>query len=207
MTERGFRSSASFGKRQESRNKEGKNAGKFSIVFCNYNVAGQWLPRPKWKQYENAFHLIEPVPKDDSRAPSLRANRSNPGATHAALDRFVAALLAMRSVPRIYDSIPVRPRERHRAFDPAAMPPGSATAACRQGTSRPNALAQAQRFHSRRGMPRSAALRRCRPLRDKGRRREFARVSRPRPGVRAGVRPGTEARGCMACRYRLPDRW
>ena len=62
MTERGFRSSASFGKRQESRNKEGKNAGKFSIVFCNYNVAGQWLPRPKWKQYENAFHLIEPVP-------------------------------------------------------------------------------------------------------------------------------------------------
>lgn len=41
-----------------SRNKEGKNAGKFSIVFCNCNAAGQWIPRPKWRRYENAFHLI-----------------------------------------------------------------------------------------------------------------------------------------------------
>jgi hypothetical protein len=37
-------------------------------------------------------------------APSLRAKRSNPGATHAALDRFVAALLAMTPVSPIYDS-------------------------------------------------------------------------------------------------------
>ena len=39
-------------------NKEGKNAGKFSLTFCNMNVAGRWNPRPKWSQYENAFDLI-----------------------------------------------------------------------------------------------------------------------------------------------------
>ena len=41
-----------------SRNKSGKNVGKYSLVFCNQNAAGKWIPRPKWKQYENAFHLI-----------------------------------------------------------------------------------------------------------------------------------------------------
>ena len=44
--------------RQANRNKEGKNAGKYSIVFANCNAAGAWVPRPKWKQYENAFDLI-----------------------------------------------------------------------------------------------------------------------------------------------------
>jgi hypothetical protein len=41
-----------------NRNKGGKNAGKFSMVFCNCNSKGQWVPRPKWKRYENAFKLV-----------------------------------------------------------------------------------------------------------------------------------------------------
>jgi hypothetical protein len=44
--------------RSANRNKEGKNAGKFRIVFCNRNAAGNWNPRPKWRQYQDAFHLI-----------------------------------------------------------------------------------------------------------------------------------------------------
>jgi hypothetical protein len=44
--------------RLASRNKQGKNAGRFSTVFCNRNVAGKWIPRPKWEKYRNAFHLI-----------------------------------------------------------------------------------------------------------------------------------------------------
>lgn len=42
-----------------SRNKNGKNAGKLSIVFCNKSSRGEWVPRPKWKRYENAFELIQ----------------------------------------------------------------------------------------------------------------------------------------------------
>jgi hypothetical protein len=45
--------------RNARQNKLGKNAGKYSIVFCNRNAAGQWVPRPKWETYERAFHLIE----------------------------------------------------------------------------------------------------------------------------------------------------
>ncbi|KZL21967.1 hypothetical protein [Pseudovibrio sp. Ad37] len=41
-----------------NQNKSGKNAGKYSIVFANENAAGKWVPRPKWKQYENAFNLL-----------------------------------------------------------------------------------------------------------------------------------------------------
>ncbi len=41
-----------------NRNKNGKNAGKLRIVFGNCNVSGDWVPRPKWKAYGNAFHLI-----------------------------------------------------------------------------------------------------------------------------------------------------
>jgi hypothetical protein len=44
--------------RLANRNKAGENAGKFKIDFCNCNAAGQWIPRPKWKIYENAFELI-----------------------------------------------------------------------------------------------------------------------------------------------------
>jgi len=44
--------------RLANRNKAGKNAGKFRIVFCNHNAAGNWVPRPKWRQYQDAFHLI-----------------------------------------------------------------------------------------------------------------------------------------------------
>jgi hypothetical protein len=44
--------------RLANRNKSGENAGKYSIVFCNRNAAGKWIPRPKWKQYQNAFELI-----------------------------------------------------------------------------------------------------------------------------------------------------
>jgi hypothetical protein len=44
--------------RLANRNKEGINSGKFRLVFCNQNRAGEWKPRPKWRGYENAFHLI-----------------------------------------------------------------------------------------------------------------------------------------------------
>jgi len=44
--------------RLANRNKAGKNAGKFRIGFCNHNAAGIWIPRPKWRQYQDAFHLI-----------------------------------------------------------------------------------------------------------------------------------------------------
>jgi hypothetical protein len=45
--------------RYANRNKEGENAGKYRIVFCNCNAAGNWIPRPKWRQYQDAFRLIE----------------------------------------------------------------------------------------------------------------------------------------------------
>jgi hypothetical protein len=44
-----------------NRNKGGKNSGKFRLVFCNCNAAGKWVPRPKWREYQNAFHLIGQV--------------------------------------------------------------------------------------------------------------------------------------------------
>jgi len=37
--------------------KAGKNKGKLSIKFANKNKAG-WEPRPKFKQFKNAFHLL-----------------------------------------------------------------------------------------------------------------------------------------------------
>ena len=44
--------------RLANRNKSGANEGKYSIVFCNCNSSGKWIPRPKWQQYKNAFELI-----------------------------------------------------------------------------------------------------------------------------------------------------
>jgi hypothetical protein len=44
--------------RLANRNKDGENAGKYKIVFCNRNVSGKWNPRPRWNAYEGAFHLI-----------------------------------------------------------------------------------------------------------------------------------------------------
>jgi hypothetical protein len=41
-----------------NRNNAGANAGKYRIVFCNQSVSGAWKPRPKWREYENAFKLI-----------------------------------------------------------------------------------------------------------------------------------------------------
>jgi hypothetical protein len=39
-------------------NKTGKNAGRYSIKFCNLTNAGL-KPRPRFAKYENAFHLLE----------------------------------------------------------------------------------------------------------------------------------------------------
>ena len=39
-------------------NKEGKNAGKHSIVFTNTLKDGTVKPRPKWTEYQNAFELL-----------------------------------------------------------------------------------------------------------------------------------------------------
>ena len=54
--------------RLANRNKEGKNVGKCRIVLSNCNVHGKWTPRPKWRPYENAFHLIRGIakPEDES---------------------------------------------------------------------------------------------------------------------------------------------
>jgi hypothetical protein len=40
------------------RNKTGRNAGKYSINFCNVSAAGA-RPRPRFKDYENNFELLE----------------------------------------------------------------------------------------------------------------------------------------------------
>lgn len=46
--------------RLANRNKAGKNAGKYSIVFTNYSTkTGKVTSRPKFKRYENAFSLIK----------------------------------------------------------------------------------------------------------------------------------------------------
>jgi hypothetical protein len=36
----------------------GKNKGKLTVKFANNNKGG-WKPRPKFREYENAFHLLE----------------------------------------------------------------------------------------------------------------------------------------------------
>lgn len=43
---------------EANRAKSGKNAGKYSIKFCNLTRAGL-NARPRFKKYENAFHLLE----------------------------------------------------------------------------------------------------------------------------------------------------
>ena len=43
---------------EANQNKAGANAGKYSIKFCNVTKAGL-KPRPRFKKYENAFHLLE----------------------------------------------------------------------------------------------------------------------------------------------------
>jgi hypothetical protein len=45
--------------REANRNKEGKNAGRFSIKFCNLTKHSGVRPRPRFSAYENAFHLLE----------------------------------------------------------------------------------------------------------------------------------------------------
>ena len=41
-----------------NQSKTGKNAGKYSLVLANQNSAGVWVPRPKWKPFENNFALL-----------------------------------------------------------------------------------------------------------------------------------------------------
>lgn len=43
---------------EANRNKEGKNKGKYRIVFVN-KVKDGIRPRPRFKKYENAFHLLD----------------------------------------------------------------------------------------------------------------------------------------------------
>ena len=44
---------------QGNRNKTGKNAGKYRIVFTNTTVKGEIRPRPKWEKYLDRFDLLE----------------------------------------------------------------------------------------------------------------------------------------------------
>ena len=41
-----------------TQSKTGKNAGKYSLVLANQNGAGVWVPRPKWKPFENKLALL-----------------------------------------------------------------------------------------------------------------------------------------------------
>ena len=41
-----------------NQSKTGKNAGKYSLVLANRNSAGVWVPRPRWKPFENNFALL-----------------------------------------------------------------------------------------------------------------------------------------------------
>ncbi len=41
-----------------NQSKTGRNAGKYSLVAANQNGAGVWVPRPKWKPFENTFALL-----------------------------------------------------------------------------------------------------------------------------------------------------
>jgi hypothetical protein len=42
-----------------TRNKTGKAAGRYLIVFTNTNAKGEVRPRPKWAKYKNTFDLLE----------------------------------------------------------------------------------------------------------------------------------------------------
>lgn len=46
-----------------NRAKSGENVGRYRIVFANRNRAGKWVPRPKWRCYENNFDLLAARPK------------------------------------------------------------------------------------------------------------------------------------------------
>ncbi len=41
-----------------NQNQTDKNAGKYSLVLANQNMAGFWVPRPKWQRIENCIALI-----------------------------------------------------------------------------------------------------------------------------------------------------
>lgn len=50
---------------------EGKNKGKFTIKLANQNVNGDWIPRPKFREFENAFDSLRIVfPESVSVSPS-----------------------------------------------------------------------------------------------------------------------------------------
>jgi hypothetical protein len=44
--------------KEARQNKEGQNKGRYSINFCNVSSKGA-IPRPRFRIYENAFHLLE----------------------------------------------------------------------------------------------------------------------------------------------------
>lgn len=45
--------------RLASRNRTGRNAGRYTINFCNVRADGTVAPRPKFDQYRNNFSLLE----------------------------------------------------------------------------------------------------------------------------------------------------
>jgi hypothetical protein len=42
-----------------TRNKTGKAAGRYRMVFTNTTARGEVRPRPKWAEYQNKFDLLE----------------------------------------------------------------------------------------------------------------------------------------------------
>ncbi|OGO52136.1 MAG: hypothetical protein A2148_12565 [Chloroflexi bacterium RBG_16_68_14] len=45
--------------REATRNKTGRNAGKYRIQFCNVSRSGEVRPRPRFTKYQNRFDLLE----------------------------------------------------------------------------------------------------------------------------------------------------
>ena len=46
---------------------DGKNKGRFTIKLANQNANGEWIPRPKFRDFENAFDALRSRPRKTRR--------------------------------------------------------------------------------------------------------------------------------------------
>ncbi|MCB1130003.1 MAG: hypothetical protein KDN05_02675 [Verrucomicrobiae bacterium] len=46
---------------------DGKNKGKFTIKLANQNANGEWIPRPKFREFEDAFEALRIPPRRTRR--------------------------------------------------------------------------------------------------------------------------------------------
>lgn len=59
--------------KEARQNKTGKNAGKYTIQFCNLSKAGL-VPRPRFEKYKNAFHLLNLPQVSERELPTCKAS-------------------------------------------------------------------------------------------------------------------------------------